>query len=181
MGAGLRRVGQRVSDLADKAGGVSQRNRAHPSGEREPGRIDPCERMSNPFRTPEDYELFIYNLPDQFKSIRHSTLVLIRMGASLGRVAGELQFDHGFRLLVRERILFDRLPLVIDWYGYEVWREGTKLFWYDSQPHPNDPALRQTHPHHKHIQPNIKNNRIPAPQIRFDYPNFQVLIEEIEQ
>ena len=30
--------------------------------------------MSNPLRTPEDYELFIYNLADQFKSIRHSTV-----------------------------------------------------------------------------------------------------------
>jgi hypothetical protein len=30
--------------------------------------------MSNPLRTPEDYELFIYSLPGQFKSIRQSTL-----------------------------------------------------------------------------------------------------------
>ena len=59
--------------------------------------------MSNSLRTIEDYELFIYGLPDRFKSIRHSTVTLIRLGASLGRVAGELHFDHGFRAVVRER------------------------------------------------------------------------------
>lgn len=26
-----------------------------------------------------------------------------------------------------------------------------KLYWYDSQPHPNDPILQNTHPHHKHV------------------------------
>jgi hypothetical protein len=136
--------------------------------------------MSNPLRTPEDYELFIYTLSDQFKSIRQSTLTLVRLGASLGRVAGDLHFDRQFRLAVRERILFERLPVVIDWYGYEVWRGDDKLFWYDSQPHPNDPTLRPTHPHHKHVQPNIRHNRIPAPKMHFDRPNIPVLVEEIE-
>ncbi len=136
--------------------------------------------MSNPLRTAEDYELFIYSLPEQFASVRQSTATLVRMGASLGLVAGELTFDRGFRLVVRERLLFERLPVVIDSYGYEVWRGDEKLFWYDSQPHPNDLALQPTHPHHKHIPPNIKNNRIPAPQMRFDRPNFTFLIEEVE-
>ncbi|HEX4118976.1 MAG TPA: DUF6516 family protein, partial [Verrucomicrobiae bacterium] len=112
--------------------------------------------MSNALRTPEDYELFIYSLPEHFKSIRRSTITLVRLGASLGRVAGELQFDREFRLVVRERILFDRLPVVIDWYGYEVWRGEEELFWYDSQPHPHEAVLRETHPHHKHIPPDIK-------------------------
>jgi hypothetical protein len=103
------------------------------------------------------------------------------MGASLGRVAGEIHFERGFRLVVRERILFGRLPLVIDWYGYEVWRGDEKLVWYDSQPHPNDPALRPTHPHHKHIPPDVKHHRIPAPEMSFDRPNFPVLIQEIEE
>jgi len=47
--------------------------------------------MSNPLRTIEDYELFLYTLKEQFKSIRHSTLILTRRGASLARVSGELQ------------------------------------------------------------------------------------------
>jgi hypothetical protein len=136
--------------------------------------------MSEHFRTAEDYELFIYSLPDRFKSIRQSTLTLVRRGASLGRVVGELHFNGDIRLVVRERILFDRLPLVIDWYGYEVWRGNEKLFWYDSQPHADDSTLRASHPHHKHVPPDIKHNRVPAPQMSFTQANLPVLIEEIE-
>jgi hypothetical protein len=136
--------------------------------------------MSEHFRTPADYELFIYNLPERFKTIRHSTLTLVRRGASLGRIAGELHFDQAVRLVMRERILFDRLPLVIDWYGYELWRENEKLFWYDSQPHPDDPKLRVSHPHHKHVPPDIKHNRIPAPQMSFLRPNLPALIEALK-
>lgn len=136
--------------------------------------------MSNPLRTVEDYELFIYGLSDRFKSVRHSTLTLVRFGASLGRVSGELQFEHAYRLAIRERLIFDRLPLVIDWYGYEVWRGQEKLFWYDSQPHPDDARLRLSHPHHKHVPPDIKHNRVPAPQMSFTKPNLGALIEEVE-
>ncbi|MGH9840568.1 MAG: toxin-antitoxin system TumE family protein, partial [Blastocatellia bacterium] len=45
------------------------------------------------------------------------------------------------------RILYDRLPAMIDEYGYEVWRAEEKLYWYDSQPHPEDETLQITHPH----------------------------------
>lgn len=137
--------------------------------------------MSNPFRTPEDYELFLYMLTDQFLSIRSSTVVFIRRGATLARVTGELYFEQNIRLVIRERILYHRLPLVIDWYGYEVWQGEEKLYWYDSQPHPNDPDLAETHPHHKHVPPNIKHNRIPASNMSFMAPNLPVLIQEIEQ
>ena len=136
--------------------------------------------MSHFFRTLEDYELFLYTLSEQFPSIRRSTVTLIRRGVSLARVAGELQFDHGIRLVVRERLLFDRLPVVLDGYGYEVWRYEEKLYWYDSQPHPDDPQLQSTHPHHKHIPPDIKHNRIPAPAMGFTQPNLPALIREIE-
>jgi hypothetical protein len=137
--------------------------------------------MNDPLRTPDDYELYIYTLPERFKSIRHSTLTLVRLGASLGRVAGELHFDQRLRLVVRERVLFDRRPIVIDWYGYEVWRAEDKLFWYDPQPHPNDAILGSTYPHHKHIAPDIKRHRIPAPQMSFARANLPVLIQEIEE
>ena len=136
--------------------------------------------MTNPFRTPEDYELFLYTLTEMFPSVRSSTVVFIRRGATLARITGELYFEHDIRLVVRERVLYHRLPLVIDWYGYEVWQGEEKLHWYDSQPHPNDPTLASTHPHHKHIPPNIKRNRIPAPQMSFTQPNISILIREIE-
>ena len=85
--------------------------------------------MSQPLRTADDYELFVYTLPGQYPSILELTLVFERRGATLARVAGELVFDRDYRIVVRERVLFDRLPAVIEWYGYEVWQGEQKLFW----------------------------------------------------
>lgn len=136
--------------------------------------------MSDPLRTFEDYELFLYTLSEQFSAIHRSTMTLVRRGASLARVTGELLFDYDIRLVVRERLVGERLPVVIDWYGYEVWRGSEKLYWYDSQPHPNDPSLESTHPHHKHVRPDTKHHRLPAPQMSFSQPNLPVLIHEIE-
>lgn len=129
--------------------------------------------MSNPLRTPEDYELFLYTLTERYPSVQRSTVVMVRLGAALARVTGELHFAHGIRLVVRERLLYHRLPVVIDWYGYEVWRGEEKLYWYDSQPHPDDPILQSTQPHHKHIPPDIKHHRIPAPGLSFLAPIYQ--------
>jgi len=136
--------------------------------------------MTNPLRTPEDYELFIYSLAVQFPTIRRSTLIFVRYGATLARVAGEVYFRADIRLVIRERLTFDRLPMVIDGYGYEVWRAGEKLYWYDPQPHPHDPVLQVTHPHHKHVPPNIKQHRLPAPGLSFTEPNLPHLIQEVE-
>lgn len=66
--------------------------------------------MTGPFRTAEDYELFLYTLQDQFLSVRRSTIVFIRRGATLARVAGEVFFNHDLRLVVRERLLYIRFP-----------------------------------------------------------------------
>jgi hypothetical protein len=137
--------------------------------------------MSDPLRTAEDYELFLYTLVDAFPSVRHSTLTFVKRGASLARVSGELHFDHGLRLVIRERLVFDRLPVTIDWYGYEVWRGEEKLYWYDPQPHPTDLSLQSSYPHHKHLPPDIKHNRIPAPEMSFTSANLPVLIREIEK
>ena len=137
--------------------------------------------MSNPLRTSEDYELFLYTLPEEFVSVLSSTLVFIRRGASLARVEGDVLFDREIRLVVRERLLMNRLPIVSDSYGYEVWQGSEKLYWYDSQPHPDDRTLQSTHPHHKHVPPEIKHNRIPAPEMDFARPNLPALIQEIEK
>jgi hypothetical protein len=136
--------------------------------------------MANPLRTPEDYELFLYTLGERFPSIERSTVILVRRGASLGRVSGELWFAQDFRLVIRERLVWHRRPAHIDWYGYEIWQGNDKLFWYDSQPHPHDPDLHDNHPHHKHVPPNIKHHRIPAPEMSFSRPNLPFLIGEIE-
>lgn len=136
--------------------------------------------MKNALRTPEDYEHFIYSLQDKYNVIEHSTVTFVRKGAFLAKISGELHFAQKIKLVIRERIIFDRLPAVIDWYGYEVWQGDKKLYWYDSQPDPKDPALQTTHPHHKHVQPNIKHNRVPAPDMSFIQPNLSYLINEIE-
>jgi hypothetical protein len=136
--------------------------------------------LSNPLRTSGDYELFLYTLTDQFPSVHRSTVTFIRRGATLARVTGELYFDSDIRLVVRERLVYRSPPVVIDWYGYEVWRGNEKLYWYDSQPHPSDPALQGTDPHHKHVHPGIKHHRIPAPEMSFTQPNLPALIHEIE-
>ena len=136
--------------------------------------------MTNPWRTAEDYEFFLYTLTQQFASVRRSTLTFVRLGSSLARVAGELYFDHGIRLIVRERLLYDRSPLIIDWYGYVAWQDDRKLYWYDSQPHPDELALQSTHPHHKHIPPDIKHHRVPAAEMSFERPDLPALIREIK-
>ena len=136
--------------------------------------------MTNPLRTSEDYEVFLYTLAEQFSSIRRSTLRFVRRGASLARVIGELHFDYNIRMVVRERLVFDCFPAIIDWYGYEVWQNEDKLYWYDSQPHPDVPTLQSTNPHHKHIPPNPKHNRIPTSDMNFNKPNLPFLIREIE-
>lgn len=84
--------------------------------------------IDNPLRSDADYEFFIYSIAESFQSIARSTLTFVRQGATLARVAGELHFADGYRIVVRERIVYDRLPAQIDWYGYEVWRHGEKLF-----------------------------------------------------
>jgi len=61
-----------------------------------------------------------------------------------------------------------------------VYQAGEKLYYYDSQPHPNDPSLASTHPHHKHIHPDLKHHRIPAPGLSFERSNLEFLIHEIE-
>lgn len=136
--------------------------------------------MDNPLRTDADYELFIYSVAESYQSVERSTLTFVRKGATFALISGELHLVGGYRIVVRERIVYDRLPAEIDWYGYEVWRESEKLYWYDSQPHPNEPKLQSTHPHHKHVPPDIKHNRIPAPLMSFASPNLPVIIAEID-
>jgi hypothetical protein len=134
----------------------------------------------NPFQSLRDYEEFVYMLPQRFSAIVLSTLVVARRGARMVTLTGEVSFSKGYRLVVKERLTFDAGPLVLERYGYEVWRSEEKLYWYDSQAHPDDPALAVTAPHHKHIPPDAKHHRVLAPELSFTRPNLPFLIEEIE-
>ncbi len=117
----------------------------------------------NPFRSRCEYEEYVYTLPQRCQAVRSSTLVVAQRGACVVTVTGELTFPKGFRLVVKERLTFDGGVLHLENYGYEVWCNGEKLYWYDSQPHPDDATLAVTAPHHKHIPPDIKHHRVPAP------------------
>jgi hypothetical protein len=134
----------------------------------------------NPFQSIHEYEEYIYTLKQRFSSIQRSTLVVIRRGKRVAVLKGELSFADGYRITVQERLSFDTGTVEIEFYGYELWHNVEKIAWYDAQPHPNDPTLESTHPHHKHVPPDIKHNRIPASNMDFTQPNLPALIEEIE-
>ncbi len=84
-------------------------------------------------------------------------------------------------MVVKERLTFDDGALLLENYGYEVWCNGEKLYWYNAQPHLDDATLAVTDPHHKHISPDIKHHRVPAPGLSFTRPNLPVLIQEVER
>lgn len=134
----------------------------------------------NPFQSLAEYERFVYTLQEHHSSIHRSTLTIIRRGAAVARLTGELEIGN-CRIVVREKLSFADHPGQIIGYGYEVWQGSTKLYWYDSQTHPGDPTLATTDPHHKHIPPDIKHHRVPAPELSFTEPNLLFLIQEIEQ
>lgn len=134
----------------------------------------------NPLQSLSSYEQYVYTLPQQTEAILRSTLVVARRGATIAVLNGQLVFINGLRLVVREKLSFAPDPGQIKGYGYEVWRGNELLYWYDSQPHPDEPTLASTDPHHKHVPPDIKHNRVPAPGLVFDAPNLPFLIAEIE-
>ncbi len=156
--------------------------------------------MPEPLSSVETYQTFIYSLGERHACIRRSTLVYVPTGMLFGRVEGMLVFADNLVLCVHEYLNFELG--VIEGYGYEISRASIspdalefpaaneyckasyplkeKLYWYDSFPHPNDPALASSHPHHKHIPPDIKHHRIAAPELSFTRPNLPLIIAEIE-
>ena len=134
----------------------------------------------NPLRSLPEYERFVYTLHQRYPCIRRSTLTVIRRGRAVARLTGELEIGD-YRIVVREKLSFVGRAGRIGSYGYEVWRGSVRLYWYDSQSHPDDSVLAASDPHHKHIPPDIKHHRIPAPDLSLVRPNLPVLIEEVER
>ncbi len=134
-----------------------------------------------PFSSLREYEVFIYTLQLQFPSIQRSTLIVVQRGRLFAELRGELSFAGEYRLGVYERLSWHTETLAIEGYSYEGWNGNTKLYWYDSQPHPHDSTLASSQPHHKHIPPDIKHHRIPASSLSFTEPNLPFLIREIEK
>lgn len=113
----------------------------------------------------------------QRSEVERSTVAVWSDSPYTGVAEGEVFFPGRLRLRLREEI--DFADGLITSYGYEVYRGEERLFWYDDFPHPGDPTLASTFPHHKHVPPNIKRNRIPAPGLSFDRPNLPLILEEI--
>jgi hypothetical protein len=127
-----------------------------------------------------DYEELVYSVRDISPHIESSNLVLQRRGKHYCWLVGAIHFSQNIRLEIAEVLDFT-VESFIKHHSYAVYREDEKLYWYDSQGHPDDPTLQLTHPHHKHIPPDIKHHRIPAPNLSFSEPNLLFLIREVDE
>jgi hypothetical protein len=132
----------------------------------------------NPFKSLSDYSRFVAEILAQ-PNVLSSTVAVWSDSPYTSVAEGEVFFTNGLRLRMREEVDLD-VGLIIS-YGYEVYQGEERLYWYDDFPHPNDPTLASTMPHHKHVPPDIKHNRIPAPNMSFVRPNLPWLIQEIEE
>lgn len=103
----------------------------------------------NPFQSLRDYEEFVYTLKERYPIIQRSTLVIVRRGKRVAVLQGDLTFEEGYRIAVRERLSMDAGTVIIEFYGYEIWHNTDKIAWYDAQPHSDDPSLQSTFSHHR--------------------------------
>ncbi|MBI5651830.1 MAG: hypothetical protein HZC40_15535 [Chloroflexi bacterium] len=123
------------------------------------------------------YSQFVAELLDR-PDITRSTFSVWSDSPFTGVAEGDVYFANGLHLRAREELDFD--AGIITSYGYEIYRDEERLCWYDDFPHPNDATLASTFPHHKHIPPDIKRHRVPAPEISFTRPNLLAILREIE-
>lgn len=127
-----------------------------------------------------EFESFVNGIKNKYREIKVSKLVFKNLGHTMGEMAGEIEFDRDIKLNISERIDFSDDTIAS--YRYEVYQGKDILYWYDPQPHPGEPSIAITFPHHKHIHPNIKHHRVPAPGLGFNLnkiTNLPFLIEEI--
>lgn len=135
-------------------------------------------KLSDNLPTRSEYEQFIYTITEKFQVIEKSTLHFFTTGPTAGLLKGTLTFKNSYSLRIVEVIDFASRE-ILD-YSYTVFNSnGEKIQWYDPQPHSGNPSLASTFPHHKHEQPDIKNNRKPAENIGFNKNNLATLIDII--
>jgi hypothetical protein len=127
----------------------------------------------------EAYSQAIYTALDSSAIVRRHTVRIYSRGARIGVLEGQIEFDRDLALHVFERLDFARQRIMV--YSYEVWQGQQQLYWYDPQEHPADASLAGSFPHHKHVPPDIKHHRVPAPELSFTRPNLPMLIEQVEQ
>ena len=132
--------------------------------------------IANSLSSLNDYSRFVAETLGQ-PNVKSTTVAVWSDSPYTGIAEVEVLFTNGLRLRMREEMDFSA-GLIIS-YGYEVYRGDERLYWYDDFPHPDEETLASTFPHHKHIPPDIKHNRIPAPNMSFTEPNLPSLISEI--
>jgi hypothetical protein len=128
------------------------------------------------FPSRPEYESLVYGLLDDNPEVVGSTLRLYSTSALTAIVEGRVTLHNGVVLHIVEALDFKVGR--IRRYSYTVFRGDKRIRWYDSQSHPEVPALAETFPHHLHEPPDIKHNRKPAPGISFTAPNFPTLIAD---
>ena len=129
------------------------------------------------FPSQADYERLVYTLPQNHPEVISSSLNLYTTSRDTAIVRGSIRFKNGLELRVNE--IVDFVAGQISDYSYTVFLDQERVRWYDPQPHPEIPALVETLPHHYHVPPDIKHNRLPAEGISFIEPNLPTLIAEI--
>lgn len=135
--------------------------------------------MNAPLDDIASYSAFVYALRERHLFVTGSTLTLAPVGATLAKLEGRIECQGGIHLEVWE--LMDFAAHRIRTYSYEVYRGDEQICWYDAWEHPEIPTLTATFPHHKHIPPNLRNNRVPAPGISFNAPNLDLVLEDVRQ
>ncbi len=128
------------------------------------------------FPTRAEYEALLYRIPAEYPAVISSTLHLYSTSALTAIVRGELLLQNGLRLRIVEVVDFKKRQITT--YSYSIFRGETRIRWYDPQPHPENPALQSTFPHHFHTDPDIKHNCQPASGISFEQPNLAQLITD---
>jgi len=132
--------------------------------------------MDNLARSSE-YGIFLYSLANRFSEIETLQISYYSIELNLFMAKGTIEFSSNICLTFHQVINFSKQRIVR--YAYEIYKENKLLYFYDPQAHPDDFNLAPTFPHHKHVPPNIKRNRQPAPGLSFDKPNLPFLIQEI--
>ncbi len=123
-----------------------------------------------------EYEHYLYVLLPQHPQVVRSTLRLFTNSATTCIVRGQIELKNNLTIRVFE--FLDLTDETILEYSYAVYDGEEKIRWYDAQPHPENPLLKSTFPHHYHTPPEIKHNRQPANGISFSEPNLPTVIAD---
>ncbi len=125
----------------------------------------------------KSYSVFIYTLSERHSFIINSTLALAAIGAALAKLEGRIECQKEIHLEIWELIDFESQRIRA--YSYEVYQRGEKIFWYDHWEHPEISSLAATFPHHKHVLPDLRENRVPAHGLSFESPNLDIVLEDV--